>query len=70
MDFERFITTGSQSHPDAMKCNTYLNSLPADLEETVSDFTKREIPFTNTMIIERLFVERKQPNLKVTFSNL
>lgn len=64
MDFERFITTGSQPHPDALKCNAYLNSLSADLEEAVSDFTKRKIPFTNTMIIERLFVEKKTTKFK------
>lgn len=58
-DFERFIATGSQSHPDALKCNAYLNSLFADLEEAVPDFIKRKIPFANTMIIERLFVEKK-----------
>ena len=63
-DFERFVTTGSQSHPDAMKCNAYLNSLSADLEEAVSDFTKRKIPFTNTMIIEHLFVEKKTTKFK------
>ena len=56
-DFERFIVTASQAHPDALKCNAYLNSLSADLEEAVSDFTKRKIPFTNTMIIERLFAD-------------
>ena len=64
VDFERFITTASKAHPDALKCNAYLNSLAADLEETVSDFTKRKIPFTNMMIIECLFVERKTTKLK------
>lgn len=63
-DFERFIATGSQSHPEAVKCNAYLNSLSTDLEEAVSDFTKRKIPFTNTMIIERLFVEKKITEFK------
>ena len=63
-DFERYITSGSQSHPEALKCNAYLNSLSADLEETVSDFTKRKIPFTNTMIIEHLFVEKKTTKFK------
>lgn len=63
-DFERYITSGSQSHLEALKCNAYLNSLSADLEETVSDFTKRKIPFTNTLIIEHLFVEKKTTKFK------
>lgn len=64
MDFERYIMSCSQSHPVTLRFNAYLNSLATDLKETVSDFTKRKIPFTNTMIIERLFVEKKTTKFK------
>ena len=63
-DFERYILKGKSCHPDALKCNTYLNSLETELEEMISDFNKRKIPFTNTMLIEHLFVVAKTTKLK------
>lgn len=44
-EFERYNLKGVNSHPDALKCNAYLNALATNLEETISDFTKRKIPF-------------------------
>lgn len=63
-EFERYNLKGKNSHPDALKCNAYLNTLATDLEETISDFNKRKIPFTNTMLIEHLFVVEKTTKLK------
>lgn len=63
-EFERYNLKGKNSHLDALKCNAYLNSLATDLEETISDFNKRKIPFTNTMLIEHLFIVEKATKLK------
>lgn len=63
-EFERYSLKGINSHPDALKCNAYLNALATNLEETISDFNRRKIPFTNTMLIEHLFVVKKTTRLK------
>lgn len=63
-EFERYSLKGTNSHPDALKCNAYLNALATNLEETISDFNRRKIPFTNTMLIEHLFVVEKTTRLK------
>lgn len=63
-EFERYSLKGVNSHPDALKYNVYLNSLSTTLNETISDLTKRKIPFTNTMIIEHLFIAEKTTRLK------
>ena len=63
-EFERYSLKGANSHPDALKYNVYLNSLSTTLNETISDLTKRKIPFTNTMMIEHLFIVEKTTRLK------
>ena len=63
-EFERYSLKGANRHPDALKYNVYLNSLSTTLDETISDLTKRKIPFTNTMIIEHLFIVEKTTRLK------
>ena len=63
-EFERYSLKRTNSHPEALKCNAYLNALATSLEETISDFKRRKIPFTNTMLIEHLFVVEKTTRLK------
>lgn len=63
-EFERYSLKGTNSHPDALQYNTYLNALSTNLEEMISDFNRRKIPFTNTMLIEHLFVVEKTTKLK------
>lgn len=63
-EFERYNLKGVNSHSDVMQYNAYLNALATNLEETISDFNRRKIPFTNTMLIERLFVVEKTTKLK------
>lgn len=63
-EFERYNLKGKNFRPDLLKCNAYLNTLATDLEETISDFNKRKIPFTNMMLIEHLFVVEKTTKLK------
>lgn len=63
-EFERYNLKRKNSHSDALKFNTYLNMLATKLEEIISDFNKRKIPFTNIMLIEHLFVVEKTTKLK------
>lgn len=64
VDFERFTVTGSQSHPNAFQLNAYLDSLAGNIADSIGDYKRRKIPFTNAMLIERLFVVQKTTKLK------
>lgn len=64
VEFERFTVTGSQSHPDAFQLNAYLDSLAGNIADSIGDYKRRKIPFTNAMLIERLFVVQKTTKLK------
>lgn len=66
-EFERYNLKRKNSHSDALKFNTYLNMLATKLEEIISDFNKRKIPFTNIMLIEHLFVVEKTTKTKTVY---
>lgn len=68
-EFERFIVTGSQSPPNALQFNAYLDTLSAQITEITGDYIRRKIPFTNSMITDQLFVNTKTTKLKEYIRN-
>lgn len=68
-DFERFTVKGTQAHPNAFQLNAYLDALATRITELTEDYTRRRIPFTNSMIAEQLFVNTQTTKLKEYIKN-
>lgn len=46
-------------HPEGAINNLFLDNKSNEIREVIDDFERRKVPFTNEMIIERLFVTAK-----------
>lgn len=46
-------------HPEGTVNNLFLDNKSKEIREAIEDFERRKVPFTNEMVIERLFVTAK-----------